>query len=434
MATNKLMEAAAEILAGSKSSAPGMPMPKLTQNTPPGNPGTPEDLGGPTPQNYKPNDDSAKLTNKAKDSSSGNQSSLNMKPSHASSDVQLGDKHMRPGSGTNMMPEEEEYDDQEQLDELSKSTLGSYIKKASFGPKSIVKRSQDIDHAKDDDDLNRKVDKYYNRSRGIAKAADRLSKEDIDYSDYDLVEEMRAQMHEDIQALFADDQTISEDFKVKAATIFEARVFDRVAQIQEQMESEYAGMLAEAVETIKAELTEKVDDYLNYVVEQWMEENEIAIESGLRSEITEDFIAGLRNLFAENYINVPEDKVELVDELASKVEELEVKLNEEIEANIQYKKQLTEAIKVQLVNEVCEGLTATQVEKIKSLAESVEFSTEEEFVEKLETIRENYFPSGVKKADVAQLHEEVEDDGSEKKTAADPYVASVVQAISKIKL
>jgi hypothetical protein len=257
---------------------------------------------------------------------------------------------------------------------------------------------------------------------------------DEDYSDYDLVEELRNQMHDDIQALFADDQTISEDFKIKAATIFEARVFDRVAQIQEQIEAEYAGQLVEAVETIKEELTEKVDDYLNYVVEQWMNDNEIAIESGLRSEITEDFIAGLRNLFAENYINVPEDKVELVDELASKVEELEVKLNEEIEANIQYKKQLTEAIKVQLVNEVCEGLTATQVEKIKALAESVEFSTEEEFVEKLETIRENYFPSGVKKANVAQLHEEVEDDGSEKKTSADPYVASVVQAISKIKI
>ena len=433
MATNKLMEAAAEILAGSKSSAPGMPMPKLSHDTP-GNSGTPEDLGGPTPQNYKNNDNSAKLASKGKDSSGSNQSSLNMKPSAASSDVQLGDKNMRSGSGTNMMPEEEEYEDQDQLNELSKSTLGSYIKKASFGPKSIVKRAGDIDHAKDDDDLNRKVDKYYNRHRGIDKAADRLSKEDTDYSDYDLVGKLRAQMHEDIHALFADDQTISEDFKIKAATIFEARVFDRVAQIQEQMEAEYAGMLAEAVEEIKAELTEKVDDYLNYVVEQWMDDNEIAIESGLRSEITEDFIAGLRNLFAENYINVPEDKVELVDELASKVEELEVKLNEEIEANIQYKKQLTEAIKVQLVNEVCEGLTATQVEKIRSLAESVEFSTEEEYVEKLETIRENYFPSGVKKANVSHLHEEVEDDGSDKKVSADPYVASVVQAISKTRI
>ena len=369
MATNKLMEAAAEILASSKSSAPGMPMPKLTQNTPPGNPGTPEDLGGPTPQNNKPTDDSNKLNMKGKDTSAGNKSSLNMKPSHASSDVQLGDKNMKAGTGTAMMPEETEEEGELEL-----------------------------------------------------------------FDDESAIEEIKSQIKEDVASLFADDASISSDFKAKAATIFEARVFDRVAQIQEQMEAEYAGMLAEAVDSIKAELTEKVDDYLNYVVEQWMDENEIAIESGLRSEITEDFIAGLRNLFAENYINVPEDKVELVDELASKVEELEVKLNEEIEANIQYKKQLTEAIKVQLVNEVCEGLTATQVEKIKALAESVEFSTEEEFVEKLETIRENYFPSGVKKADVAQLHEEVEDDGSEKKTAADPYVASVVQAISKIKL
>jgi exonuclease VII large subunit len=166
-----------------------------------------------------------------------------------------------------------------------------------------------------------------------------------------------------------------------------------------------------------------------------MDENEIAIESGLRSEITEDFIAGLRNLFAENYINVPEDKVDLVEELASKVEELENKLNEEIETNVQYKKQLTEAVKVQLVNEVCEGLTATQVEKIKSLAESVEFSTEEEFKDKLETIRENYFPSGMKKADAAQLHETVDDeDSNEKRVSSDPYVASVMQAISKTKI
>ena len=369
MATNKLMEAAAEILASSKSSAPGMPMPKLQHDTP-GNSGTPEDLGGPTPQNSKPNDDSNKLSSKAKDTAGSNKSSLNMKPSAASADVQLGDKNMRSGSGTNMMPEEEH------------------------------KKGQDVE---DEDD--------------------------------DVVEKMKSKMKEDIDSLFADDQTISEDFKSRAATIFEARVFDRVAQIQEQLETEYAGQLVEAVETIKAELTEKVDDYLNYVVEQWMEENAIAVESGLRSEITEDFIAGLRNLFAEHYIDVPEDKVNLVDELASKVEELEEKLNEEIETNIQYKKQLTEAVKVQLVNEVCEGLTATQVEKIKALAESVEFSTEEEFVEKLETIRENYFPSGMKKANVSQLHETVDDtDGNDKKVSSDPYVASVMQAISKTKI
>jgi exonuclease VII large subunit len=165
-----------------------------------------------------------------------------------------------------------------------------------------------------------------------------------------------------------------------------------------------------------------------------MEENQIAIESGLRSEITEDFIAGLRNLFAENYINVPEDKVDLVEELASKVEELETKLNEEIETNIEYKKALTEAIKEQLTVEVCEGLTATQVEKIKSLAESVDFSTEEEFKEKLETLRENYFPSGIQKASVSHLHEQFEDTEEKKSVSADPFISAVSQAISKTKI
>ena len=364
MAINKLMEAAAEILASSKSSAPGMPMPKSQYDTP-GNSGTPEDLGGPTPQNNKPTDDSNKLASKGTAKSA---TAPTAKPSAASSDVQLGDKNMKTGTGTAMMPED-----------------------------------ADVEEEILDDDS--------------------------------AVEGIKAQIKEDVASLFGDDSSISDDFKTKASTIFEARVFDRVAQIQEQLEAEYAGQLAEAVDTIKAELTEKVDDYLNYVVEQWMDDNEIAIESGLRSEITEDFIAGLRNLFAENYINVPEDKVDLVEELASKVEDLENKLNEEIETNVQYKKQLTEAVKVQLVNEVCEGLTATQVEKIKSLAESVEFSTEEEFKDKLETIRENYFPSGMKKADVAQLHETVDDeDGNEKRVASDPYVASVMQAISKTKI
>lgn len=356
MATNKLLEAAAEILAGSKKSAPAMPMQK-----PEG--ATTVDMGGPTPQDSKPMDDSNKI-----DTTKGAKSATapTTKPSAASSDTQN-----HPAGGKKTMREDEEHDE-EVLDE-----------------------------------------------------------------DQEQVEEawatMKKKMKEDVDALFGDDSTISEDFKSKAATIFEARVIDRVTQIQEEMESEYASMLEEAVETIKSDLTEKVDDYLNYVVEQWMEENQIAIESGLRSEITEDFIAGLRNLFAENYINVPEDKVDLVEELAAKVEELETKLNEEIETNIEYKKALTEAIKEQLTSEVCEGLTATQVEKIKSLAESVDFSTEEEFKEKLETLRENYFPSGIQKANVSQLQEQFEDT-EEKKVIHDPFISAVSQAISKTKI
>ena len=193
-------------------------------------------------------------------------------------------------------------------------------------------------------------------------------------------------------------------------------------------------MLEEAIDSIKADLTEKVDDYLNYVVEQWMSDNEIAIESGLRAELTEDFIGGLRNLFAEHYIDVPSEKVDLVSELAEKVEELEGKLNEEIERGISYAKALVESRKTEVTHQVCEGLTDTQAEKIKSLAEGVEFSTEDEYKNKLETIRENYFPSGVKKAAAQDLHEQVED-GSEKKTVtSDAYVQSVIGAISKTKL
>jgi hypothetical protein len=327
MASNKLFEAAADILAGSKSSAPAMPSAKLE--------GSVVELGGPTPENYKADDNSAKIdTTKAAKSATA----PTTKPSDASPDTQ--------------------------------EMLGG-------GQKT---------------------------------------------------------MKEDIEALFADDETISEEFKSKVSTIFEARVMDRVSQIEEETESRYAGMLEEAVESIKQDLTEKVDDYLSYVVEQWMEENQIAIESGLRSEMTEDFIAGLRNLFAENFIDVPAEKVDLVEELASKVEELESKLDEEIERGVSYAKALVESRKSELTREVCEGLTATQVEKIKSLAESVDFSTEEEYQEKLETIRENYFPSGVKKASESHLQEEVTD-GSEKRFVSnDPFVTAVANAISKTKV
>jgi len=246
--------------------------------------------------------------------------------------------------------------------------------------------------------------------------------------------EFKSQVQEDINSIFADDSTISADFKAKVSTIFEARVTDRVLQIQEDIENKYADMLEEAITTVRNDLTEKVDDYLSYVVEQWMNDNEIAIESGLRSELTDDFIAGLRNLFAEHYIDVPDEKVDLVDELAGKVEELESKLDEEIERGVEFKKALIESRKNELTRVVCDSLTDTQVEKIKTLAESVEFSTEDEYKTKLETIRENYFPSSVKKADEKQLHETVEDADDKKMDIKDPFVAAVSNAISKTKI
>jgi hypothetical protein len=261
------------------------------------------------------------------------------------------------------------------------------------------------------------------------KPSDASSKMEEEQRDGEVVAEEKVDLTADVESLFADDSTISEEFKGKVKTVFEARVYDRVKQIEEETEAKYASMLEEAVETVKADLTDKVNDYIGYVVEQWMEENQIAIEKGIRSEITEDFINGLRNLFAEHYIDVPSEKVDLVDELAGKLEEVEAKLNEEVERNVEYRKALIEAFKTEVTHEVCEGLTATQVEKIKTLAESVEFSTEEEFKQKLETIRENYFPSGVKKADEAQLNEQVEE---EKQTVvSDAFMNSIVQSITK---
>jgi hypothetical protein len=322
--TNALLEAAQDILAKSKSEAPSMPPQKLA--------GEIQDLGGPTPENSRPTDDSNKLKINPKDYSKKNKADVASKPSDASTKT-----------------ESTEY-------------------------------------------------------------------------------------NSDISMLFANAE-ISEEFKTKATTIFEARVLDKVNTIKEQLEEEYASMLEEAVSQIKEELTTKVDDYLSYVVEQWLEDNSLAVESGLRAEITEDFILGLKNLFVEHYIEVPTDKVDLVDELASKVEELETKLDEEIQSGIEMRKQLVESRKENLIHAVCEGLTDTQVEKIKSLAESINYSTEEEYIQKLETIRENYFPTSVKKVTETHLNEQWEDDTNKTNTTyVDPFVAAVSQAISKTKI
>ena len=285
------------------------------------------------------------------------------------------------------------------------------------------------ENAKPDDDSHKMTFTSKSATAPTTKASAASAKMEEEQKDGEVVAEEKVDLTADVESLFADDSTISEEFKGKVKTVFEARVYDRVKQIEEETEAKYASMLEEAVETVKADLTDKVNDYIGYVVEQWMEENQIAIEKGIRSEITEDFINGLRNLFAEHYIDVPSEKVDLVDELAGKLEEVEAKLNEEVERNVEYRKALIEAFKTEVTHEVCEGLTATQVEKIKTLAESVEFSTEEEFKQKLETIRENYFPSGVKKADEAQLNEQVEE---EKQTVvSDAFMNSIVQSITK---
>lgn len=214
-----------------------------------------------------------------------------------------------------------------------------------------------------------------------------LEEETVEY-DYEV------DMNEHVEALFAGED-LSEEFKQKAVTIFEAAVKAKMQSEIARLEEAYAATLEEEVETLKEELSSNVDDYLNYVVEQWVSDNEVAIEAGLRTELTEDFISGLRQLFAENYIDIPEDKISVVEEFGSKIEELEAKLNEEIERNVELTSILSESKKTEVLHAMTEGLTATQAEKLKQLAEGVEFVDVDTFATKVQTLRENYFPSSV---------------------------------------
>jgi len=385
MAINKLMEAAADILAQSKRNAGSMPMQKMAGSEV-------EDLGGMDNKTATNPGDSIKV--KATDE----------KGNHAKN---VADYKMHPSAASASQKNEDTVEDEEVLEPVEDETV--IVEDDDDDDKDEKKKKDDSDSDEDDDD---------------------------DEDDEEEDKKRKEKMKEDIDALFADDKTISEDFRAKASTIFEARVLDRVVQIEEEIEAKYAGQLEETVDAIKVDLTEKVDGYLSYVVEQWMGDNEIAIESGLRSELTEEFISGMRNLFAEHYIDVPAEKVDLVDELAGKVEELESKLDEEIERGIEYKKDLIESRKNEIVHQVTEGLIDTQVAKIKTLAESVEFSTEDEYTGKLESIRENYFPTGIKKPGEEMLHEEIE--SAEEATAAkqkssDPFVNAVTSAISNTK-
>lgn len=245
----------------------------------------------------------------------------------------------------------------------------------------------------------------------------------------EMVEKYRGSMREDVDALF-NGESLSEDFRVKATLIFESAVTSRVESIVEEVLAENDRVLAEAVEEIKTELSEQVDEYLNYVVEQWVEENKVAIETGLRAELVNDFISGLKNLFAEHYIEIPEEKVDVAEELALEVASMQEAAAEK-DAQIAA---LTEEVNVvkkdKLIRLACEGLTEVQAGKMKSLAESVEFTTEGEFNNKLAIIRENYFPT---KTNVTSEVKALQETAVEEPEVAQvpSYMKHYVNAISK---
>ena len=204
--------------------------------------------------------------------------------------------------------------------------------------------------------------------------------------------EIEIDLSADVKALVSSDADLSEEFKDKAATIFETAVKTRIQEQTKILEAKYEEKLSVETETVKEAMVEKVDSYLNYVVEEWMKENELAVERGIRTEIAEDFITGLKDLFKEHYIDVPEEKYNVLDDLTNQTKKLEEKLNDEISKNVDLTKQVSESAKAKAIDEVSTDLADTEKEKFEKMAENVEWDSADKFREKLETIKESYFP------------------------------------------
>ena len=229
-----------------------------------------------------------------------------------------------------------------------------------------------------------------------AKDGDTSAAEEVESSDdviaEDSIEEVEIDLTDDVKALVSSDADLSEEFKQKAALIFETAVKTRIKEQTKIIEAQYEKKLASETDTVKEAMVEKVDSYLNYVVDEWMKENELAVERGIRTEIAEDFITGLKGLFKEHYIDVPEEKYNVLDDLTGQVKDLEDKLNEQIEKNVNLSKDVSESNREKLIAQVSEDLADTEKEKFSSMAENVEYDSAEKFQEKLETIKESYFP------------------------------------------
>jgi len=269
------------------------------------------------------------------------------------------------------------------------------------------------------------------KKEDLANMYGKIMAEDVDVSDDAVVGtpaeiDYNADFSQDLNALVAEEATLSEEFKEKAEIIFEAAIKSKLAEEIDRLEEKYNEELAEEVESTKAELVEKVDSYLNYVVENWMEENKLAVQSGLRTEIAEKFMNSLRDLFTESYIEVPESKVDLVDELAEEVQELEAALNETTGKAISMQEELEVLKRDKIIREHASGLAETQIEKLKDLVEDMDFESEEAFSAKVATVKESYFTKKVTES--ADIEEE---DGDDTPVVESSTMAQYLSAIQK---
>ena len=288
-------------------------------------------------------------------------------------------------------------------DPMDSSQAGSY---EDLGGPSPENYKPDNDSAKLKEPKIKTVADVVNKGAKSADAMQKMSKEETETTEEVVAEEEVSteevvaeseetteeayDMDEDVNALLGGEE-LSEEFREKSKVVFQAALNSKVKEIQEALETQYATQLEEAKEELKTSLVERVDSYLEYVCEEWMTENELAVEHGIKSEMTESFLSGMKNLFEEHYVTIPEDKYDVLESMVEKLDEMETKLNEQIDKNIGLNKRLAESSAQDVLTQVSSGLAETQKEKLASLAESVEFESEEEYREKLETLKESYF-------------------------------------------
>jgi len=349
------------VTAVNKSARPADAMPKLTTGMPPGQTGSWEDLGGPTPFNSRSTDDSNKLKTPGK----------TLK--QVSNVVTKGAKSAEGMKGMKgMSAEESEYE--EELVE-----------------KAHEEGEEDCGDEKEDEKEDKKMKmKKMMKMKEEADEEGEEEGEEVEEEVEEVEEDYELDFSEDVKALIGDED-LSEDFKSKASLIFESAVRTKVNDIKESLQQRYYHSMSEEIETIKEELTERVDSYLEYVSGEWIEENSLQIETGLKGQLSESFMGGLKTLFEEHYVEIPEDKYDVLEGMVGRLDEMESKLNEQIDRNVQLNRRLSEAVSDTILNDVSEGLALTQKEKLSSLAESVEFESEEDYREKLETLKESYF-------------------------------------------
>jgi hypothetical protein len=330
--------------------------------------GSYEDLGGPTPENYKADDDSAKL----KEPSLKTVKDIVNKNAKPADPMPAGVKEEEEVEGE--VVAEEEVETEEEATEV-------------------------------------------------------VAEEEVEESE-EVVEEEAYNVEEDVEAMLQTEEELSEEFKEKAKVVFEAALNTKVSEVKEALEVQYEERLTEEVAEIKSALTERVDSYLEYVADEWISENQLSVEQGLKEELSESFMSGLKNLFEEHYVSIPEEKYDVLNSMVEKLDEMELKLNEQIEKNVSLNKRLAESVADGIFDEIAEGLALSQKEKLASLAESVEFGSENEYREKLVALKESYFPS---KTAAPQTKTETLTEGADVSAEiSNPAIASYAQMLTRM--